>query len=142
MIEPQLSESRPGRASDRILRQFAGLWFLIFGGLALWHGLAHGRLGLAWTLAALAMVIGLPGIARPRAVELIYAAAIALAEPLGKIISRLLLTALFFTVFTPLALLLRVSRRDSLSRRFRSDQETYWTPKSTPPDIRSYLRGY
>ena len=50
----------------KVLRQFAGLWLIIFGGLALWEILRQGRIGFGGILAVLALTIGPIGVNSPR----------------------------------------------------------------------------
>ena len=40
------------------LRQFAALWVVFFGGMALWQGLARGHVGQALIFGLLAVTIG------------------------------------------------------------------------------------
>ena len=49
----------------KVLRQFAGLWLLFFGGLALWEILRRGRIGFGGILAVLAVTIGPTGVNSP-----------------------------------------------------------------------------
>ena len=44
-----------------MLRQFAGLWILVFGGLAVWQGLVHDRQTLALVLGGLAVLVAAAG---------------------------------------------------------------------------------
>jgi len=45
---------------------------------------------------------------------------------LNKITSPVILGAIFFLVFTPIAVLMRVFRRDALKLRQESDSASYW----------------
>ena len=46
----------------KTLRQFAGLWLVFFGGMALWQALVKGHTSLGLSLAALALMVGLAGL--------------------------------------------------------------------------------
>ena len=50
---------------------------------------------------------------------------------LGRIVSPLVLGVIFFGLFTPLALLMRVFGRDELRLKFRPDR-SLWRPRDTP----------
>lgn len=126
------------RPPDRLLRQFAGLCILFFGGLAAWQGL-RGSTTAAWVLGLLAAAIGPLGILRPQAIRWFYAAWMAAAFPIGWTISTCVLVLLFFLVFTPIAVCFRLLGRDALRLRSRAEADTYWIDKPLVTDPRSYL---
>ncbi len=132
----------PFSPPDRMLRQFAGLWLLTFGGLAAWQGLARGRPGLAALLGVTATVVGGPGLIRPRAIRLIFVGWMVLSFPIGWAVSNLLMSALYFGMFLPLGLVFRLIGRDALGLRPRPDATTYWRPHRSPADVRRYFRQY
>ena len=73
--------------------------------------------------------------------RLVFAATV-LTFPLGWVTSRLLLAALYFGVFTPLGLVLRVLGRDALRLRACPKQASYWAEKPAPPDVSRYFRPF
>jgi multisubunit Na+/H+ antiporter MnhG subunit len=79
------------------------------------------------------------GLVKPAAIRPIFAAWMGVALVIGAVVSRLILAALFYLVFTPVGLLFRLIGRDELRLR-RIDTESYWTEKERPRDVRSYLR--
>ena len=54
----------------------------------------------------------------------------------------LLLLALYFLVLTPVAVLFRLRGRDLLGRKPAPERNSFWEPKQTPLDLRSYFRQY
>jgi carbamoyltransferase len=68
----------------------------------------------------------------------VYAVWQTLFEPLGRLVSKLLLGLVFFGLVTPLGLLLRALGRDPLSQRARPD--SYWQPHRPGADPARYLR--
>ena len=52
----------------------------------------------------------------------------ALAGVLGFIVSHIILTVLFYCVFTPIGLIARIFRADLLDKRLDSRAATYWKP--------------
>jgi hypothetical protein len=126
----------------RTLRQFAGLWLLFFAGLAAARGLRDGATPPVLILAALALTVGPLGLWRPALVRPVYVAATLLTFPLGWVTSRLLLAALYYGVFTPLGLLLRLAGRDALRLRPCPQQASYWVEKPAPPDVSRYFRQF
>lgn len=58
---------------------------------------------------------------------------------LGQFMGKALLIILFVTLLTPIALMLRIARKDLLGLRRRPDAASYWAPaKSTRHFDRMY----
>jgi hypothetical protein len=128
--------------SGRLLRQFAGLWLVFFGGLACWQGLARHRVGLALALAGLALAVGLVGLLRPRAVRPVFVVWMVLAFPVGWAVAHALLAVVFYGLFTPLGLGFRLAGRDVLGLRRPAGRESYWVPKPAAEGVGSYFRQF
>src|SRR5688572_8679708 len=103
----------PLKPSVRTLRQFAGLWIAFFGGLAAWHGLAHGETQTGLALAALAFTVGPAGVIWPAVVRPVFIGWLILAFPIGWVVSRVVLVVMF-SLITPVALVFRMRGRDPL----------------------------
>jgi hypothetical protein len=129
------------RPTCRTVRQFAVLWLLFFGGLAVWES-GNENHSVALGLAALALVGGLGGFIKPALLRPIYAGWMVLVFPLGWAVSHLMLAIIFFGLFTPLALVFRLCRRDALSLRARPGLATYWTSKPAAENVSRYFRPY
>ena len=125
--------------SRRHLRQFAGLFLVVFLAMAAWRW--YGGRGDAWAagLAILAVLVGVIGQIAPAAVRPIYTGWMVVAFPIGWVVSRVLLAATFFGVVTPMGVASRVSGRDVLRLR-RQPRDSYWRPKRQAADAREYFR--
>jgi hypothetical protein len=126
---------------DRMLRQFAGLSLVIFGGIAAWRwysGVVDG-----WTMgwAAAALLIGGIGLVAPRAIRPIYQGWMVVAFPIGWTVSKVVLGAMLYLVFTPVALAFRLLGRDALKLRPKQ-AASYWEPKATAKSGEEYLRQF
>jgi Saxitoxin biosynthesis operon protein SxtJ len=130
---------QPNRST---LRQFAGLWLVFFGGVALWQALVKGHPSLGLSFAALALVVGLAGLTRPEWVRFIYVGWMVLAFPIGWTVSQVMLLVMFYGLFTPIGLVFRLIGRDPLDRTRPSRRESYWVPKPTPADLRRYFKQF
>jgi hypothetical protein len=53
-------------------------------------------------------------------------------ELLGRVVSPVVLGAMFFVVFTPVALLMRAFGRDAMYRRFEPAAKSYWVRRDPP----------
>jgi len=115
------------------LREFA--WILAAAISLLW-GLAfplfHGRSLplLPWILAG---VLVLLGTFTPASLAPLYRLWMQLGEKLGWINSRLLLGIIFFVIVTPMAATMRLLRRDTMNRRWQSQQASYRIPSTVRP---------
>lgn len=126
---------------DRMLRQFAVLSLVVFGGIAVWR--AYSGTVDAWTIgwAAAAVSIGGIGIIAPAAIRPIYQGWMVVAFPIGWTVSKVVLGAMLYLVFTPVALVFRVMGRDAL--RLRPKPSTsYWQAKSGAKSGEEYLRQF
>jgi len=61
--------------------------------------------------------------------KLLYSWWMKLAALLAWINTRLILTVLFFLVFTPVGIILRLLKNDPLERRFEKGSLSYWRRK-------------
>ena len=127
--------------TTRMLRQFAALWLVVFSGMAMarWYG---GRGGAGTILlAAVAVVVGVTGLAAPRIVRPIYMGWMIAAFPIGWVVSRVMLAVVFFGVLLPISLVFRLRGRDLLWLR-RPVRESYWTAKRQTNGPETYLRQF
>jgi len=123
------------RPSTRTLRQFAALFLIVFtvaAGLRVWRG-DTGIFTIA--IAVTGMAVGLVGLVRPDAIRYVYTGWMIAAFPIGWTISRIIVTLLFYVVFTPFAFVFRLLGRDTL-RLHRQTRTTYWmeTTGAEPPE--------
>ena len=125
----------------KTLRQFAAIWLVFLGALAARQHFKYGHDRVALTLAVLAVVVGLAGLVRPPLVKWVYVGAMIVAFPIGWVVSLVAMAAIFFLVFTPLALAFRLARVNLLSRQ-RADVPSYWVRKPGVSDPRRYFSQF
>ena len=128
--------------TERMLRQFAGIWVVFFGSIAAWQELHHHRHVLAIVLAVLAVTVGPLGLAWPRILRPVFIAWMALVYPIGWTVSRIVLGVIFYGMFTPLAWVFRLVGRDVLVLKSQPTAATYWRPKPSAADESQYLRQF
>jgi len=127
--------------SNRMLRQFAGLWIVFFGGFALWRAW-HGQTGASTVgLGAAALIVGVAGLIMPAVVRPIYTGWMIAAFPIGWTVSKITLGGVFYLVFTPVGVVFRLMGRDPLARR-RRQQASYWTAKPVTKSGEEYFRQF
>ena len=130
------------RPSPKVLRQFAGIWLVSFLVLAAQNQFLKSRPAAASVLAMVALAVGLPGLAWPRAVGWVFSGTMVLAFPIGWCVSNVLLAVIYFGVITPIGLVLRWIGRDELGLKPAPGQGSFWEDRPSRRDVTSYLRQY
>ena len=127
---------------DKMLRQFAALCLVVFVGLGGWRAY-HGHAGtFTWALAAFGGVVGVVGLISPPAIKPIYMAWMVAAFPIGWTVSRVVLGAVYYIVFTPVAFVFRLMRRDALHLQKPGAQPSYWSAKPGGEKPETYFRQF
>jgi hypothetical protein len=139
MIDPMLPEESHVSVTSRILRQFAGMWVVLFSALAYWKGILADD--SFWTIRlGLGIVPGLLGLAFPAFIRPLFVFLMAITFPIGLVVSNVILGLMYYGIITPVGLFFRLIGRDALARKFPTNADTYWCPKPQPADLRSYFR--
>jgi hypothetical protein len=132
----------PMRPTTRALRQFAGAWLVFFLAFGVHQCLARKHVTWGLVLMALALGIGVLGLFKPSAVRWLFVGWMVVAFPIGWLVSLLMLLLMFYGLITPIALFFRLRGRDLLRQKPAPAASTFWLPKHTPEDVRSYFRQY
>ena len=79
-----------------------------------------------WGIGLLFLILSfiLPSVLRP-----VYRIWMLIAYFIGGIVSRVILTMLFYVVLTPTGLVLRLFGKDVLDKKFEKNRESYWVKK-------------
>ena len=111
------------------LRKFGlmvGGILLLLGFFLLWRG-RHATIQISlWAIGGSLIVFGAiaPKVLRP-----VYVAWMKFALILGWVNSRILLSLIFFLLFTPIGLIMRLFGRDALNRRMSGESDSYWVKR-------------
>ncbi|MBL8792989.1 MAG: hypothetical protein JNM56_03730 [Planctomycetia bacterium] len=131
----------PRQPSPRTLRQFSLLCVLISLGAGWqqdWSSpSAPGVLALALLLG-----VGAWGLVRPQRVRPLFVGWLMLTFPLRWCVSNLVLSLVYFGLFTPLGLWFRLIGRDALGLRRQPERQTYWATKPQSQNVAAYFRQY
>jgi len=125
-----------------MLRQFAGLWVVVFGASAVWQWMVRGDVERAAVMGIIAVTVGPLGLVFPAAIRPIFVAWLIVAFPIGWTVSALTMIAIFLFVMCPIGLLFRLKQRDALELRRQPGRASYWKPKPAPAGPASYLRQF
>ena len=96
----------------------------VLAGLAAWH-IYRERFVLSQIEAALAAALGLTGMLWAAGARGFYKGWMKAAAVLGYINSRIILSGVFYLIFTPVRVITRLVGRDPLNRRGKA-RDTYW----------------
>lgn len=69
------------------------------------------------------------GLFSPKKLSLLYKIWMGIAFALGWIVSRFLLTIIFFIILTPIAIIAKIFNKQFLMLKFDKQKETYWRKK-------------
>lgn len=101
------------------------LWAAILG----WRGHTG---ALPWLLGA-APVLALLALVAPVALWPIHKVWMPVAKGIARALTWLLLTLVFYTIFTAYGVILKLIRKDPLDRRFEKDRNSYWHRRHDGP---------
>lgn len=93
-----------------------------------------------WATAGISLLVSLlvPGLIKP-----LYRVALFLGHILGWINTRLILGLIYYLIFTPIGLIMRVIGKDPLHRKFEKQAISYWNISSrTPIPKEQYLKQF
>jgi hypothetical protein len=125
--------------SSRQLRQFAlaALFGCALMGFWIWR--STGSVRTMAIASAVGVVVFLTGLMAPAAVRPLYVVLMAVTLPVGWLVSRMLLLAIYFVLITPIGRVFRLFGRDHLALK-RPQVGSYWRPYRPPKDVGSYFR--
>lgn len=130
-------------ASPRELRWFGAgivLFAAIVCGVLFLQGVSPATLRLVMGLAAGVTFVY---YAVPPTRRWIYLTWMAAAYPIGWVVSHALLAAIYYLIVTPIGLLMRVTVRDPVQRRFDPTATTYWVEHDPAAGgVRRYFKQY
>lgn len=144
IVSQLVGEVRELDTSRGRLRSFA----LVVGGallglatLVAWHRGWEVE-GLPVWLAAAGLLLALAGIAVPSRLKPLYRLWMGVAVFLGYVMTRVLLTVVYFLVVTPIGLGMRLLGKDPLDRSPRSEATSFWKIREEPPGPPERLEEY
>jgi Zn-dependent protease with chaperone function len=126
--------------SPRALRRFGltvGLVILFLGCVLLWR-----HRGAGWPLISIGTILVLAAGFAPLTLKWVHAPWMILSLALGWIVTRILLTIVFFFVVTPIGLLQRLFGKRAIEVAFKADVASYWQSRTAPPMPEDYEKQF
>jgi hypothetical protein len=119
-------------------RNFGIIFSIAFAIIAFWPLTGGGAVRL-WSLA-ISVIFLVTAFVVPHWLKPLNRIWFRLGILLGKIVTPLVMGFLFFTTVTPIALLLRIFRKDLLRLHQNAAADTYWLPRTPPGPVRGSLK--
>ncbi len=127
----------PEPTSRKQLRSFGLIVGGIFLLIGLWPHLRYGRDPRMWAMVP-GVLLTLTALVLPGGLRYPYRVWMLLGFGLGWVNTRIILSVIFYLVFTPVSVVMRLIRRDAMQRLFEPDADTYRVVK--PPRDASHLK--
>ena len=105
-------------------RRFGLLVGGIFSVIGLWPLIRHGENIRLWALIPGSLLMGM-GLLLPGYLGPIYKGWMAIGHVLGWINTRIILGVIYYALFTPIGLVMRVWRKDLMRRQYDETTNTY-----------------
>ena len=136
------------KPKEKVLRQFGWIClpgFGLVGTIVAWRlGCfeGSGRWTASYGIWGFGVLCWLVGMVAPRALKWLYVGMMVVAFPIGLVVGTLLLLLLFFLIFTPLALVFKLMRRDEMQRSLAPEAESYWITVDEKREPSGYYRQF
>jgi hypothetical protein len=96
----------------------------IFALIGIWPAIGRGQPPRLWSLILGGLLMGL-ALAWPRSLTQVYRLWMTVGEALGWLNTRIILGVLFYTLFTPMGLFMRLRGKDPMRRTLAPEVESY-----------------
>ncbi len=132
--------------SDKKIRDFGIVMLVVLSGIIplflAWR--AGWELGtVSWTLIAIGLVLFLASVLMPMRIRRVYVGWMGLAIILGLVMTKVIISLVFYLIMTPIGLGRRLLVRDPLGVRRDNESESYWTEREkAPKPASSYEKQY
>jgi hypothetical protein len=126
----------------KTLAEFSEFGMFFLGMVAAPLAYFRGHVALAATFWALAVVGRVLGFVKPAWLRPAYIGLTVVTYPIGWVVSYVLMVAVYFLVFVPIAVVFRILGRDPLSRALDRQAKTYWMAYNPDRGMERYLRQF
>jgi Saxitoxin biosynthesis operon protein SxtJ len=117
---------------EKQLRHFGLIVGGMFAVIGLWPVVFRAEGPRLWALA-LSVGLMVPAVVFPRSLSHVHRAWMAAGEVLAWINTRIILSVIFYGLVTPMGIIMRRFRGDSMRRRFEPGVSTYRVTRATRP---------
>ena len=107
-------------------RSFGLLFFIVFALIALWPLMSGSQLRI-WPVP-ISLIFLVLGLLNSKLLSPLNSIWVKFGELLGRIIAPIVMAIIYFTILTPIGLLMRIIGKDLLNIKF-SKNKSYWTKR-------------
>src|SRR5215813_5282292 len=122
----------PEPKEPRQLRSFGLIVATGFAVIGVWPWVFRGQNVRVWSVI-LSALLAIPAVVRPGALRHPFRVWMLIGHCLGWINTRVILSVLYFAMFTPVSLVMRIIGRDSMARNFERNSPASRRPKQRLP---------
>jgi len=94
-----------------------------------------------WAFIGLAVFCAI-GAMGSELIRPLYMMALIATFPIGMVVGPIIMAAIFFLIFTPVALIFKLIGRDTMTRKFDHAASTYWIERRPTTDVKRYFRQF
>ena len=120
-------------------KSFGIVFGLIFGIIAVWPFFGGGSVRY-WSLAVGGGFL-IVAVVRPALLQPLNKLWFQFGIAIGKIMTPLIMSVLFLTTVTPIALIMRAIGKDPLKLKLDSEATTYWVERAEPGPVSGSMRN-
>lgn len=102
--------------------------------------LLHGESVRLWSIVVAAIFLAI-AIVYPRILRPLNLLWFKFGMLLGKIVAPIVISAVFFVIVTPMALIMKLLGKDPLSRKREPDAATYWSTRDKQADAAASMKN-
>ena len=128
--------------SPNQLRVFALVQVLFFALISMIIVRNSGSWQVAAIVMACSLVVAIVGVCFPGIIRFVYVAWMAALFPIAWTVSFVLMMLIFYLLFTPIGLIMKLVGRDPMQRKFDRSAETYWIRREQKRDDAAYFKQY
>lgn len=130
--------------SKKALRSFGWVVGLVLIGIAafIWWRKGWVATGAVQWLGGIGGVLTVLGLTVPTILLPVYRVWMALAVVLGFVMTRVILSVVFYLIMTPIGLIMRLLGKDPMERTLKPEDSSYWIKKEYRDDSGARMEKY
>jgi len=113
------------------LKMFAIIWSAIFAVIGVLPLLKGDEVKI-WAII-IALIFNIIAFTKPQILTRFYQIWMKFGEFIGGIMSKIMMTILYFLFFTPISIFLKIIGKDLLDKRIDKSRTSYWIERETQP---------
>ncbi|MCK5175187.1 MAG: hypothetical protein KAR47_17470 [Planctomycetes bacterium] len=109
----------------------------LLGAIAAWRGRGYAL----WLFIFTAVFLSV-GLLAPKTLGPVYVGWMAMAKMMGYVMTRVILTVLFYLVVTPVSITAKLFGKSFLDLKFDKNADSYWIERKSEPEKGDYEKQF